>query len=123
MNAGPYGCGTDTTASLVRFAWDDPAATIGGHQLRSAAYVVKPIDATVGELHRITCAGGTLVADVTIVHNIDLTQPPAIACPVDTAACTASTTPPGSVKMNINIRAPGSANTYTIDLLGQRRQT
>ena len=122
VNASPYGCGSDTTTSLVRFAWVAPAAAIDAQQVRRAAYVVKPINATVGELHRVVCQGGAVVADVTLVHNVDLAQPPTVACPVDAASCTAAT-PPGSVVMAIGIRAPGSANTYTITLSGQRRQT
>lgn len=127
VNASPYGCGADTTASIVRFAWDEPAATIGAQTFRSAIYVVKPINATSGELHRITCAGNTpttlsLTADLTIVHNIDLTQPPTIGCPVGSASCLAAT-PPGTVRLTLPIRAPRSANAYTIELAGQRRQT
>jgi prepilin-type N-terminal cleavage/methylation domain-containing protein len=123
VNASPYGCGSDSTASLVRFLWDDPADTIAGNQIRSAAYVVKPIDATVSELHRVTCAGGVLTDDQTIVDNIDPTNPPIVACPDTIAQCTASPTPPAEVRLTLQIRAPGSTTSYTIELRGQRRQT
>lgn len=128
VNASPYGCGADTTAALVRFAWDEPADTIAGQTFRSAIYVIKPLNASVGELHRITCAGSTpstlgVTADLTIVDNVDLTQPPSITCPVTLASCTAEVTPPGTVRMVLNIRAPGRPDSYTIELRGQRRQT
>ena len=67
--------------------------------------------------------GGTVVADLTVVHNVDLAHLPFVTCPDDVASCTAGPTPPGSVTLTLGIRAPGSANTYTIELHGQRRQT
>jgi hypothetical protein len=138
VNQGPYGCGSDTTTALIQFAWTEPAATIATQSERSATYVVRPVTGSpgVGELHRVTCqkapdsSGGavTMLADIIVAHNVDLSALPTVTC-VDgsgnftKAACTASTTPPGTVKLTLSVRAQGRPSDYPVVLIGERRQT
>jgi prepilin-type N-terminal cleavage/methylation domain-containing protein len=123
MNATPYGCGSDATAVLVRFVWDDPA--VGSPTLRSASYVVKDVGSE-RQLRRITCSPvGTVAADVVLAHNVDPATAPTVTChdAAGIAMACDTATMPASVTLTLIVRAPGDDTPYTVTLVGQRRQT
>jgi prepilin-type N-terminal cleavage/methylation domain-containing protein len=123
MNAAPYGCGSDPTAVLIRFVWDDPA--VGAPTLRSASYVVMDVGGE-RQLRRVVCSPvGTVASDVVLAHNVDTATAPAVVC-ADvggaTTACNAATLP-ATVTLTLVVTAPGDDSPYTVSLVGQRRQT
>jgi Tfp pilus assembly protein PilW len=122
-NATPFGCGSDATAVLIRFAWDDPA--VGTPTLRSASYVVRDVGGE-RQLRRIVCSPvGVVASEVVLAHNVDPATAPTVACK-DAAganmACDTATLP-ATVTLTLVVRAPGDDTPYTVTLVGQRRQT
>jgi prepilin-type N-terminal cleavage/methylation domain-containing protein len=123
---GTYACGAaGTPNAVVRLAWDDFPSGPGTPVHIVVAYVVE--NGT--ELHRLRCEGSpAVVSDVRVAEH--LVAPFATVTCADQAgaatACTGSgSAVPSTVSMVLSIHDPAVAagSTYTVPLIGQRRQS
>ncbi len=107
-----YECGSGD--AVVRLAWNEYPAS-GAPTLVQVAYLIQRVDSQPTELRRVRCDGSaTPVSDTVIVHNLDPTQSPAVAC--TTTACT---------DLTLHIKDPKdrSSTGYQVTLTGQGRQS
>jgi prepilin-type N-terminal cleavage/methylation domain-containing protein len=114
VDSAPPPCASGLGNAVLLLKWQSwaPAGGTGTHTEHSAAYVVEN-----GTLHRVTCTGATLDADIPVVYNyISAT----VAC---SSTCTAAPAPQ-TINMTVRIQA-GSGDTSATDttLTGERRQS
>lgn len=114
-DSGPYPCGGSGT--VLKLAWDD-YTNVTSSTIVAVSYVVETNNGTT-ELHRVVCEEGGQSVDLTVVHNLDVIQPP-ICSP---GPCISST-PPQTISVTMVVKAPGDDGSgYTFTLSGDRRQT
>jgi prepilin-type N-terminal cleavage/methylation domain-containing protein len=128
FNEGGYVCGDASTPNaIIRLLSDDfvPATKAAPASTEIVAYYLRPGGA-VSELHRKRC-GSDGMSDIVVAHFIDASIAYQPACSSD---CESSTVP-AWVSLTLSVRpavlppsgaAVPSAGSYTIVLVGQRRQ-
>lgn len=116
-DSSPYPCGAaGTPKAVVKFAWDNPAAT----DVIRVSYVVMTVGAE-RQLHRIRCTASS-TSDTVLAHNVD--GDPVLGCPTPPGDdCSAAPAVPQSVTLTVTIKAAGGQQPLTVNLAGQRRQT
>jgi prepilin-type N-terminal cleavage/methylation domain-containing protein len=119
-------CGVaGTPNATVRFSWDAYAVGSTTATLVRVAYVVETVSGQT-QLHRIRCSGSsTPVSDLVLAHDLDpdLTTPLTVGCPTDATTCANAPAVPMIVNLDLTIKDPKSATSYSVTLTGQRRQS
>jgi prepilin-type N-terminal cleavage/methylation domain-containing protein len=113
VDTAPAPCAAGLGNAVLLLRWDSwtPSGGSGDSTDHSAAYVPEN-----GALHRVTCTGSSLDADITVVHNYDSAS---VTC---STTCTGDT-PPQTINLKVEIQAGSGDTTGTsATFTGQRRQ-
>jgi prepilin-type N-terminal cleavage/methylation domain-containing protein len=103
----------------ILLAGDNPSTASATPAVTVVSYVISG-----KELHRLRCdAGGTVLENIVVAHN--LAASPVVTCTNAAGATQSCAGPPVPqyISMRLEIRVDGSADTLTVNLVGQRRQT